>query len=84
MSPQEHFEFFIPKNFPKRAAEAKLSPRETEIARLIVTDEKNESIAGTLGISVHTVDNHIRRIYRKLGFHSRIQLVIFFLNSRQT
>jgi len=81
---QSNFEFFIPKNFQSRAKAVKLSPRETEISELILSNEKNESIAASLGISVHTVDNHVRRIYRKLGFHSRMQVVVFFLKSRQT
>jgi DNA-binding CsgD family transcriptional regulator len=81
---QSAFEFFIPKNFPQRAQTAKLSPRETQIAELLISNEKRESIAASLGISPHTVDNHIRRIYGKLGIHDKTAAVVFFLKPSRT
>ncbi|WP_068309911.1 helix-turn-helix transcriptional regulator [Aliiruegeria sabulilitoris] len=48
-----------------------LSPREAEILRWIARGKSNSVIAEILGISPHTVDTHIRRIYRKLGAGDR-------------
>jgi DNA-binding CsgD family transcriptional regulator len=53
-----------------------LSPRELEIARGVMADEKEMAIAVRLGISVHTVHTHLERIYRKMGVSSRVQLVV--------
>jgi len=50
---------------------AGLSERESEILRLIATGLTNAEIAHRLLRSPHTIDTHVRRIYRKLGVQSR-------------
>ena len=50
---------------------AKLSPRESQIMRLVARGETNKAIADALKISPHTVDNHLRRVFLKAGEHSR-------------
>jgi DNA-binding NarL/FixJ family response regulator len=50
-----------------------LSEREQEVMKLIVTGALEAQIAEELHCSAHTVDNHIRRIYRKLQVHCRAQ-----------
>lgn len=50
---------------------ARLSPREQEIARLVGDGKQNKQIAYLVGISEFTVENHLRRIYRKLEVHNR-------------
>lgn len=57
---------------------ARMSDRECEIAALICEGKQNKQVAWTLGISEFTVENHLRRIYRKLGIHSRAALVAHF------
>jgi DNA-binding CsgD family transcriptional regulator len=52
-----------------------LSKRESEISRLLLDDASESAIAATLSISSKTVHAHIERLYRKLGVHSRHQLV---------
>lgn len=52
-----------------------LSPREMEIARLICLGKQNKEIAYVTGLSEHTVENHLKRIYRKLEIHNRAALV---------
>lgn len=47
-------------------AEAQLSDRETEVLRCLVDGLAKKEIAERLDLSVHTVDNYVRRIYRKL------------------
>lgn len=45
----------------------KLSPRETEIAELVIQGLKNKEIAEILKISHKTIQTRIQRIYVKLG-----------------
>ena len=51
-----------------------LGPKEQEIARRLAAGESRPSIARALKISVHTVTATSRRIYAKLGIHSRAEL----------
>jgi two-component system response regulator NreC len=52
-----------------------LTPRETEILKLIAADLRNKEIADQLGISLKTVQTHRTSIMGKLGLHDRTQLV---------
>jgi DNA-binding CsgD family transcriptional regulator len=51
-----------------------LSDRERQIADLAAAGVRSKDIADTLFISVRTVNNHIQRIYTKLGVRSRAEL----------
>jgi len=51
-----------------------LTPREREVAMLAATQASSREIATRLHLSVRTVDNHLGRIYAKLGVSSRAQL----------
>lgn len=48
-----------------------LSSRELQIAQLVGTGNQNKQVAYLTGISEFTVENHLRRIYRKLNVHNR-------------
>ena len=50
---------------------ADLSPREQEVADWVGQGKSNEEIAIILGISAHTVKNHLDKIFRKLGVENR-------------
>jgi DNA-binding CsgD family transcriptional regulator len=52
-----------------------LSPRETEIARMVARGYTNKTIADVLDISVWTVGTHLRRIFTKLHVSSRAAMV---------
>jgi DNA-binding CsgD family transcriptional regulator len=52
-----------------------LSRREREILDTLLAGQSIEDIAKVLHISQHTVRNHIKAIYRKLGVHSRSELL---------
>lgn len=60
---------------PARVADGGLTRREHDIASRICGGLRNKEIAWQLGISEFTVENHLRRIYRKLGVHNRAALV---------
>jgi len=62
---------------PPRPAEGdyRLTPREKTILQLLVEGLTMEQIASRLTLSYHTIDNHLRNIYRKLHVHSRSRAV---------
>ena len=52
-----------------------LSRRELEVAMLVSEGEGNKQIADRLSLSEWTVSTYLRRIYAKLGVHSRAAMV---------
>lgn len=48
-----------------------LTLREVEILRLVAAGMTNRQTAERLGLSIRTVDAHLRSIYAKLGIKSR-------------
>jgi DNA-binding CsgD family transcriptional regulator len=56
-------------------AQAPLSPREHEIARMVAKGYPNKTIATVLDISTWTVASHLRRVFSKLGVSSRAAMV---------
>ena len=59
-----------------------LTPREREVLRLLVEDHTQKEIAEMLFVSPHTVDTHLRNIYRKLEVHSRVGAIVKALRER--
>ena len=51
-----------------------LTRRQEEVAVLVARGLTNKQIATRLSISEHTVVTHVARIFKKLGFHSRVQI----------
>ncbi|HEX2085986.1 MAG TPA: response regulator transcription factor [Solirubrobacteraceae bacterium] len=51
-----------------------LSPRETEVVKLIGEGHSTREIADALVIAEKTVDRHRSRIFEKLGLHDRVAL----------
>ncbi|WP_250536844.1 helix-turn-helix transcriptional regulator [Caballeronia sp. AZ10_KS36] len=54
---------------------AGLTAREREVARVVAEGASNAAVARALGISVLTVENHLRSVYGKLGVSSRLQML---------
>lgn len=54
----------------------RLSPRESEVLRLVGRGESNSEIAHDLFIGESTVKTHVARIQTKLGARDRVQLVV--------
>ena len=52
-----------------------LSPKETEVMALAAHGRTNQRIQEALGISAGTVNTHFTRIYKKLGIHSRQEML---------
>ena len=62
----------VPLHHPKLQ---QLSPRETEVLAKLVGGSRVPTIATALHISQHTVRNHLKSIYRKLGVRSQTELL---------
>jgi DNA-binding CsgD family transcriptional regulator len=80
-------------NAPRAAAPAPAPPdaelgvltgRERDVAVWVSRGLRNVQVAAELGISVRTVENHLRAIYDKLGVRSRAELVARLLCHRNS
>jgi len=54
----------------------RLSERELAIIALIGEGRTNKAIAAQLGIAPETIKTHLKRIFVKLGTHSRAEAVV--------
>jgi two-component system response regulator NreC len=52
-----------------------LTPRETDVLKLIVQGYTNRQVGEELGISVRTVEGHRANLLEKLGLRTRVELV---------
>lgn len=58
-----------------------LTERECEVFALLAQARTVEDIARHLEISDNTVKTHIKRIYKKMGIHSRQDVIDFALSN---
>jgi DNA-binding CsgD family transcriptional regulator len=56
-------------------ARAPLTPRERDVVALLVSGASTRDIASRSGLTVSTVNTYLKRIFSKLGVHSRVELV---------
>jgi DNA-binding NarL/FixJ family response regulator len=56
-----------------------LTPRETQVLRLITLGLANQEIADALEISVETVKEHVQNLLRKLSVNDRTQAAVWAL-----
>lgn len=61
---------------PVAANGQELTPRETEVLRMLAEGLGNKQIAGRLGISEHTVKFHLASIFTKLRASTRTEAVM--------
>ena len=52
-----------------------LTEREAEVARLLAEGNSQKKIAELMGVSIGTVQTHVKAVYRKLDIHSKQQLI---------
>ena len=67
---------------PPTDAPCRLTPRETEILKLLVKGHHYKTAAAELGIESSTVSFHLKNIYQKLQVHSKTEAVAKALRER--
>ena len=66
---------------PESAREtARLTQRERDILNLLSEGCLDKEIADALGISLWTVHSHLKKIYEKLGVHTRTEAAVRYLH----
>jgi DNA-binding NarL/FixJ family response regulator len=74
----DYFQHLEDKNW--NLDQSKLTEREKEILQLLIKGNSYKEIAGSIFISVETLNSHIKNIYRKLNVHSRSELAAKYGN----
>ena len=89
MSPEEAIEYALAEEGafhileqPAAGHAEALTPREREVAEEVAKGLTNRQVATELGISERTVHAHVRRILRKLGLGSRVQITAWVIEQR--
>jgi two-component system, NarL family, response regulator LiaR len=69
--------YFLPVPTIKKEAVKVLGDREMEVLQLASKALSNQDIADKLGLSLHTVESHMRHIFSKLQVGSRTEAVLY-------
>ena len=69
--------FKVPESRVKRANHGLLTPREDQVMRLVAEGMSNRDIAAEMQLSENTVKNYLCKIFEKLGFSNRVELVLY-------
>jgi DNA-binding NarL/FixJ family response regulator len=56
---------------------SELTNQERTVLALVAEGQRNSKIAGELCISIRTVENHLYRIFDKLGVSSRTEAALY-------
>ena len=56
----------------------KLTPRQKEVALLLLKGKTRRQISGELGLSESTIKLHVSELYKRLGINSRFELFKLF------
>ncbi|HTH48460.1 MAG TPA: response regulator transcription factor [Candidatus Limnocylindria bacterium] len=64
---------------PRHTTPYHLTPRELDVLSALQRGLQDKEIASAIGISPQTVHTHLKRIFEKLGAHTRTEAVMKFL-----
>jgi len=67
---------------PGLARSSTLTPREREVVKMIAEGNSVREIAGTLGLSMKTIEAHKFNLMRKLNIHNKAQLVTYAIQKK--
>jgi two-component system, NarL family, response regulator LiaR len=70
---------FLPTLNKKKETQKMLGDREMEVLHLASKALSNREIADSLGISLHTIEAHMRNIFKKLQVGSRTEAILYAL-----
>ena len=68
---------------PRYETRDELTPRERDVASLIIHGLENHEIAAALSVSRKAVERHVSDILSKLGLKNRTQLVLHLVATDQ-
>lgn len=60
---------------------SRLSDAELRVMKLVYNGYSNDEVADTLYLSPHTVKNHIKSVYLKLGIHEKAEFIRYANNN---
>ena len=63
----------------KHPTTERLTPRETDVLRLLVKGLSNKEIAATLGVGLRTAEGYVSNVFAKCGVRSRTEAVLYAL-----
>lgn len=66
--------FIKSQTYNPQQQEKDITPRQTDIVRLVIKGFTNQEIADKLGVSVYTVKNHKQTLFRKVNVKNSIEL----------
>ena len=58
-----------------------LTPKESEVVRLVALGHSRKEIAHTMGISYGTLDTHFKHIFLKLNTRSMVETAIWAVHN---
>ena len=67
---------------PPRKADYDLTPHETRLLKMVVEGHNYKTAALEIGVTVHAVSFHMRRIYEKLQVHTKSAAVAVAMRDR--
>jgi DNA-binding NarL/FixJ family response regulator len=67
---------------PPERADYDLTPHETRLLKMLVEGHNYKTAAAEIGVTVHAVSFHMRRIYEKLQVHTKTEAVSVALRDR--
>ena len=67
--------------FNPRQQEREITPRQNDIVQLIIKGFTNQEIAERLGVSVFTVKNHKKTLFRKVNVKNSVELANYVLEA---
>ncbi len=70
----------VSEHVQRLASSHQLTVREVQVVRHVACGASNSEVAAHLGVSVRTIDCHLRNAYRKLNIHSRVHLALLVHN----